>query len=180
MKNINLNDIILVLGAAGVAYGIYANHRMQKVSERLDKSVEQLSGSMEIDISDALINEAVDKAVDREVSSGVTSATNKAIKSIESDIHKEVKDAVRAHYDDLKADVSKEMRKQVANIDIQELRKEVVREAKERAAEKFNENLDGILEKFNGELDSVSKIYRSISNSITGSNTGKEMRFTIS
>lgn len=167
MKGLNVNDLLLIAGAAGIAYAIYASNKMDKLCKKIDKSVDDISSNMEVDISDALIDAAVEKAVEREVYQAVKKATGKAVKDIESDISKDVKAAVKEHYANLKDDVAKEMHKQVGEIDIREIREDVVEKAKKQLAEKFDDNLDGLLDKFNGELDNVSKIYRSIARNMT-------------
>ena len=45
--------------------------------------------------------------------------------------------------------------------------------AEQKIVDKFDDNLDDLLDKFNGKLDDVSKIYRSIANTIS-SNREKE------
>lgn len=178
MRNSNLNDLVLLFGIAGFAYAVYTSHKMTNVCKKIDKSIDDISLNLDVDLSESVVNAAVEKAVDREAHQAVRKATEKAIKDIENDIHKEVKSAVQAHYSSLKDDVAKEMRRQVGDIDIREIREDVIDKAKEQLAAKFDDNLDGLLDKFNGDLNNVSKIYNSIARSMTN-DSDKGMTFRI-
>ena len=179
MKGRDLNDVIVVLGAASIAYALYTNHKMKSICAKLDKSIDEVASNIKVDISDVIIDSAVEKAVEKEAGVAVKRATDKAVRDIEGDISKEVKLAVREHYSDLKEDVAKEMRKKVGEIDVTEIKEEVVEKAKNQLAEKFDGSLDGLLDKFNGDLDNVSKIYRSIAKSITNNESDRGMTFRI-
>ena len=88
------------------------------------------------------------------------------ISDIETRIKMDVASAISAEQTKIQESVKKEIEKKVSRIDIDDLRREVVAEAKEAAAEKLDGSLDDILEKFNDELHSVSKIYSSIAKAI--------------
>lgn len=174
----NANDLVLLLGIAGIAYGLYTSHKMKNICSKLDKSIDDVASSVNVDISEVLIDAAVEKAVEKEAAVAVKRSTEKAVKDIESDISKEVKTAVREHYSNLKEDVAREMRKQVGEIDIREIREDVVDKAKEQLAAKFDNSLDDLLEKYNKDLANVSKIYSSIAGSL-GNNSSNGMTFRI-
>lgn len=178
MDNKLVRDLAVIFGIGCLGYAMYTTAKMSMVAKKLDKTIDDLSKDITVDLPDRIVEKAVDKAVDREARRAVTEATSKAVKSITNDIHKEVKNAVDTAYTDLKDDVSKEMKRQVEKIDISDLRKEVVKAAKERVAEKFDDDLDEILNKYNADLSNVSKIYKSIADKMTGNNDN-EMIFKI-
>ena len=173
MKN-NFDMIVglggFIVGFIGIGYAIGARKRMNDICAKIDKSLDEISNGMEIDIPQSVIDKAVDKAVDREVGKAVEKAATTAANDVKQDIYKEVKQAVNESYSDVKASVTEELRRQVAKVDISEARREVIREAKETAADKFDSNLNDILEKFNGDLNNISFIYKSIANAITKDN----------
>lgn len=179
MKGRDFNDLVFVLGVAGIAYAFYTTHKMKSICAKLDKSIDDVASSVKVDISDVVIDAAVEKAVEKEAGVAVKRATDKAVKDVEGDISKQVKTAVREHYSDLKEEVAKEMRKKVGEIDITEIKEEVVEKAKIQVAEKFDGNLDSLLDKFNGDLDNVSKIYRSIAKTISNSDADKGLTFRV-
>lgn len=173
------NDIISVLlgiaGLVGVGYAIGTHTKLAKVSERLDKGIEELADDMEFDIPDELVNKAIEKAVKDETQKAVAKATNAAIDTLKMEIRAKVSTAINEEYDNLKDSVLKEITDQSSKIDSNRVRRSVEEAAKKAALEKFDDNLDDILEKFNDNLTNTSKIYSSIRDAITkSSDTGRE------
>lgn len=174
-KNDFINYLFGAAGLIGVGYGICAHTKLSKVSNRLDKSINDLADGTDIDIPEELVNKAVEKAVQAEAKRAVERATNESIATLKEDIHSEVTKEVNREYDDLKAAVLKEITASAAKIDTARVRRDVEEAAKEAALEKFDDNLDDILEKFNENLDNTSRIYSSIRETLTkSSNSGKE------
>ena len=89
-------------------------------------------------------------------------ASASAVNQVRDIIRTEVKSAVDKAYADVKKSVAEELRRQVADIDISDVKEEVVERAKDKAAEKFESALDGVLNNFNDNLQNVAKIYSSI------------------
>lgn len=178
MDNRLVRDLAVIFGIGCFGYAMYTTAKMSLVAKKLDTTIDNLSKDITVDLPDRIVEKAVDKAVDREAHRAVSEAANKTVKTITNDIHKEVKNAVNTAYSDLKDDVSKEMKRQVEKIDISDLRKDVIKAAKERVAEKFDDDLDEILNKYNTDLSNVSKIYKSIADKMTGNNDN-EMIFKI-
>ncbi len=170
----------VIFGVAAVGYSMYVNAKMQKLSNKIGESIDKMSKDIDVNVPDILVEKAVEKAVDREVGRTVNYATSQLTKDIRSDIRKEVKETVQSIYSDIKRDVVKEVERQVGNIDISSVRKEVVEKGKQAALEKLNNSLDEILDKFNQDLHNVSKIYESIANRMSKDNNEKEMVFKIS
>lgn len=176
--NILVGIVGCCVGLLGVGYAIGTKKKLNDISDKIGASLDQLSDATEVDIPEWMIDKAVEKAVDREVTYSVKKAVDSAVNEVKRDIHREVKESVKAAYADTKSEVTKELKKQVSNVDISEARKEVVAEAKKEAAEKFDSNLEEILEKFNSDLENVSKIYKSITNAIT-KESNKNVTFSL-
>ena len=156
----------ICIGFIGVGYAFGARKKLNDISDKLDKSIDELSDNVSVDIPDCMIDRAVEQAVEREAKTAVKTATDRVVSDLESKIKMEVSSAVADERTKIQESVKKEIEKKVSRIDIDDLRREVVAEAKEAAAEKLNGSLDDILEKFNDELHSVSKIYSSIAKAI--------------
>lgn len=154
------------IGMIGVGYALGTRKKMNGICDKLDTSIDELSGNIAVSIPEHLIEKAVDQAVTRETEYEVKQATNRVVKDIEGEIKTEVSSAVSYERSRIHESVKKEIEKKVSNIDISSLKREVVDEAKEAAAEKLDSSLDDILEKFNDELHNVSKIYNSIAKAI--------------
>lgn len=163
-----------LFGVVGVGAGLLALNyifstfeKMHRISKKLDSTIDDMAESTEIDISERLVASAVDKAVEKEVGRAVKCAVDDVIRTVKNDIRTEVKTSVNAVYFDIKASVTKEVSRQVGEIDIDDIREDVIERAKEAVLEKFDGSLDDILTKFNGDLDNVNKIYSSIARAIT-------------
>ena len=173
-KNDFINYLFGAAGLIGVGYSICAYMKFSKVSNRLDKSINDLADGMDIDIPEELVNKAVEKAVQAEAKRAVERATNETISAMKNDIHIKVQKEVDNEYESIKDSVLKEITVSASKIDAVKVRRDVEEAAKEAALDKFNDNLDDILEKFNESLNNTSKIYSSIRDAITrDSSSGK-------
>lgn len=161
------NIIIGAVGLMGLGYGIAMHTKMAKVSERLDKGINDLADNTEIDIPEELVNKAVEKAVTTEAKKVVEKATTEALAELKCDIRDAVTAAVDKEYEGIKETVLKKATEEAAKIDSARVRRDVEKAAYNVAMEKFNGNLDDILGKFNDNLNNVSKIYSSMATAAT-------------
>lgn len=169
--NNKFDGIVGLLGVAagliGVGYALGTHSKMAKISENLDRSIEELASNNPVDIPNDMIERAVEKAVAYEVKQAVGKTTDRIIVDVKKDIHKQVSDAVESEYSNIKDTVLKELTDEAAKIDARRVRADVEKAAKEHALEKFDDNLDDILENFNDQLKNTSKIYTSIADTMT-------------
>ena len=171
-----VSTIIGTAGLIGVGYAICANTKLAKVSKRLDETIDKLAEDADVDISEDIIAKAVEKAVEIEAHKAADKAAKDTTRKIEADIHREVTNEVNSRYDDIKSVVLKEISASAAKIDVDRVRRDVEKEAKEVALKKFDVNLDDILEKFNDSLDNTTRIYASIREALTkDTNSGREI-----
>lgn len=154
-------------GLIGVGYALGTRSKMAKISDKLDRSIEELASNTPVDIPDDMIERVVEKAVAYEVKQAVGKTTDRIIVDVKRDIHKQVSNAVESEYSNIKDVVLKELTEEAAKIDTKRVRADVEKAAKELALEKFDDNLEGILENFNNQLKSTSKIYTSIADTMT-------------
>lgn len=173
-KNDVFSIIFGIAGLVGIGYAIGTHTKMAKISERLDKNINDLADNMEFDIPEKLIEKAVDEAAKNEARRAVEAATREAINQVKNDIHTKIQSEVDKEYDSIKDSVLNEITVSASKIDASKVRKDVEEAAKKAALEKFDDNLDDILEKFNKDLDNTSKIYGSIREALTkNSNSSK-------
>jgi hypothetical protein len=156
------------IGLVGVGYAIGTRSKMARISENLNRSIDELASQMPVDIPNDMIQRATEKAVAYEVKKTVGKATDGIMVEIKRDIHKQVSDAVESEYSNVKGTVLDELVNAASKIDVGRVRSDVEKAAKEHALQKFDANLDGILENFNDQLKNTSKIYTSIADSMTG------------
>lgn len=175
----NSNDIFCILfgiaGLVGIGYAVGTHTKLSKVSERLEKGIDDIANDMEFDIPEELVNMAINKAVQTEAKKAVELTARESISELKREIHSQVFTAINNEYGNLKDSVLKEITTEAAKIDVSRVRRDVEKSAEEAALRKFNDNLDDILEKFNDSLDSTSRIYSSIRDAMTKrSDSGKE------
>lgn len=158
----------IAVGLVGVGYALGTRSKMAKISDNLERSIDELASKTPVDIPNDMIQRAVEKAVAHEVKVAVGKATDVVSLEIKRDIRKQVSDAVESEYSNIKDAVLEELVKEAANIDAKRVRVDVEKAAKEHVLEKFDGNLDNILENFNDQLKNTSKIYTSIADAMTG------------
>lgn len=159
------------IGLIGIGYGVAMHSKMAKVSENLDRSIEELASQMPINIPDSVIERAVEKTVENEVKQAVTRAANSAVSEVKCDIHRQVRSAVENEYSTIKSTVLKEITDEAAKIDVTRVRSDIENAAKKKALDKFDDSLNEITEEYKGYLSSVSRIGRTFADAITQPNS---------
>lgn len=157
------------VGLIGIGYAMGTHSKMAKISENLDRSIDELAGKTPIDIPEDIITRAMEKSVAYEVKHFVGKATDAIIADIKRDIHKQVTDVVEGEYSNIKGRVLDELTDAASKIDVKRVRSDVERAAKDRALEKFEDNLDDILDDYKNNLNNVTKIYKSFADAATPS-----------
>lgn len=177
-KDVIIGGLGFVAGLLGLGYGVAMHTKLAKVSERLDKSINDLADNMEIDIPESLVDKAVEKAVTTEAKKAVEKATTEALAELKRDIQRNVSAVVDKEYESIKDTVLKKATEEAAKIDSARVRKDIEKAAYNAAMEKFNDNLDDHLSKFNDNLNNLSKIYSSMA-SVATRNPDKEVVFKL-
>lgn len=165
------NEMILgSLIIGGIGYCAYSASKMNDMRKELFDKVGNLSDAVDVDISEALIEKAVDAAVKREADRKVSAATQKVVSNVTADIQSKVSKAVNDQYKDLKWDVEKELKKKVGSINVSSIREDVLREAKrdaisnfkndiseirDDAKERYEDAVDDAIDEFKDKLDDV-------------------------
>ena len=160
----------VTIGLIGFGYAMGTHSKMAKISDNLNRSIDELASNTPINIPDDMVERAVEKAVAAEVKQAVSKTTDRIIVDVKRDIHRQVSDAVESEYSNLKESVLKELTEEASKIDARRVRADVEKAAKERALEKFDNNLDEITEEYKGYLSSVSKIGKTFADAITQPN----------
>ena len=142
--------------------------------------------------------EMVDKAVDDAVREKTTKAVNRAIEDAKCSIRRDAYNAIdartsetiRALESETRGKVAESLQKKAENIDITNLRKEVRDSAARAVAGKFSGELDdiikdcqkkmnGLIDTCNDKLESISNIYSSIEDRLTGKDKSKNITFKV-
>ena len=168
------NTILGIAGAAGITYAITMHTKYAKVGERLDVALNDLAGSIEIDVSDVIINQAVEKAVNTAVKDAITKATNEAVAEVRTDIRRKVGEAVNKEYESVKDSVLSEITTAAAKIDVEKVQKSIEEKAEKIALKDFEAKLDGVVEKFKNDWNTAAKVCSTIQNMSGGYGSGRD------
>jgi len=156
-----LSIVGISLGLISIGYSFYNQAKLERTL------INKMADGITLDISDTMMNEAVNVAVEKEVAKAVKNISREISYTARTDIHNAVKAEVDLAQSSIVSSVSDEIAEQVADIDLRKLKEEVREKAKEMVVAKFDDNLDSILDDFKERLSSISKIYGSIADGIT-------------
>lgn len=161
-----LSIVSIALSAVAIGYTFLVQRKTDKVYSLIEKAIDDVSKDIPVDVSEAIVERAVEKAANRKIERAIDRASEETIEFINRNISQRVGSAIHKQYAELKDSVSSEIAKQVADIDISKLKRDVEQKAKEAIVEKFDGKLDSLLDDFNQNLSNVSKIYSSIAESM--------------
>lgn len=179
IMNIDFDTVIGLAGVAvglfGIGYAIGANKKLKDVSEVVGKSVDSMIADGKVDIPKELINETikeqVSSKVDIEVQRKVKAACDNIVFDVKTSMYNKISDAaekaVSSTYQSMEVEAKERIRKELRNIDVSALKREVKAEAKDAVAEKLQASMDDILETYNSNLANVQNIYSSIAKSMS-------------
>lgn len=163
---------ILAIGCVGIGYGLKCRKQLNELSDKIDKSIDEIEKGTIIDVSEDIVEKAVNDAVAKKTSDAVNKCVSRVIVDVDKDLHNQVKNAVTKKYESMEASVTREIEKQIKEIDIDSVKDEVIVKAKEAASEKFNDSLDDVLNEFKERLNSITKVYKSIEDAIGSKASG--------
>ena len=168
--NLTKNDILSGLIATGfvvtICYAIDSTNKLRTISDRLNMSVEDLVDGVNIDISEKLVKEAVEAEVKKEAKYQVEKAASKAAGDVVASYKSEIRNVVEDEFEKQKGEVAKSLKRKIDDIDIRELKRDVVREAKADCANKLKKDLEEISDKYTDQIESMTSIYSTIASKI--------------
>ena len=163
---------LLVVGAGlsvvSIIFTSKANKKLNKTCDAIGTKVDEICDDVEIDISEEIVEEAVKVAAARYARNAVEGINKELLKDAKNQISAAVKTSVDMAYQNIKTGIKEELARQVNNVDISGIKKQVIEEASEKAKEKFSNELDSIAARFSSDLESSSKIYKTIADKLGG------------
>lgn len=161
----------LATGISGMIFSAMSMLRMKRILKPFQLSLEELD---KIDMHDViakkitdelveeLTKEKIEQELERKVPQYISSEVKSAMKDIRKDFSDKVQREINDQYDDIKTEVREAVKSKVGAIDISDVKKQVILEAKAEAVSKFKRDLDNVLDDYNNQLEDVGKIYTSI------------------
>ena len=154
MKDNNFEFIFglggFVVGLIGLGYAYGSRKRLNGICDKLDSTIDNVSKSIDVDVPDYIVQEAIDKAVERRVQQETINAVRKISKKIEDDIDLKVRTEIDVRSSTIRQEVKNKIAEEVAKIS-----------------------------EFNNNLEHVSKIYSSIADKMAGIGSNKDFKISL-
>lgn len=171
-ESVDLKTLVLgCLAGAGLIFGLCGFLETRRMARVFNEGVDKVRNLTSVDVSHTIVEEAVKKAADKETARAVNQIINRSRDMMQLEISQKVQTAVHEQYGALGKAVKEALTKKASEIDIFQLREEVIEKAKEQIAEQFEGKLDSLLDDYNQNLANVGKIYQSIANSMGAEKT---------
>lgn len=177
MNKTEIGISIIAMVAVGIAtlFG-FSVHETRQVNKKIGKAAEDLKNASVKDISDAMVQQAIEKAAEQAVSVNVATDNYIILSKAKSSLESQISELVKERYGDAVREVSERIAAQAAKIDDPEALKKAVRsraedilvrqfknelddlkdraeDTIERAVSTYEDKLDDIAEKFEDKLD---------------------------
>lgn len=151
---------LMAFGAFGTIYAVCTNKKLDKVCEKLNRTVDDFVDSdVDIPVPDSMIEKSIEKAVDVKINSAVSTAVNKTRDSITSKMSELIKPIIDSQYTNIEKQVSDRINAEVMNIDMEQFKADIRKDARKKLVKKFDGVLDDLVTKFSDSLDSTTSTY---------------------
>lgn len=138
-----LSSLYILGGGILLACG-YVGSKLRVLTKQIDSSVEDLSKKTAIDISQQLVDSAVKKAINDYAEKAAKDISDTLTSSLDKKINTTVKDTVASLKKEAVDTLSTRMNSALADISDSEVRKEIVEQAKNVLAKRFEKDLADI------------------------------------
>lgn len=170
---------VLVAGAVVVAVGsatmtIVNFIQDAKTRKSLRRGIEKVEELSDNQIADAMIEKAVAKSADRKVDRYMADTEDAVLRTARKDLEIQARNAVVNAANEIRESTSVEISRQVAMLDIEQLKKRVCDKAEEDVLKKFDHCLDDSLKKFQDQLENTRKIYEGITRAMAEKKEGEQ------
>ena len=85
---------IMAIGCIGIGYGLKCRKEMKELAEKIDKSIDEIEKGTIVDVSEDIVEKAVNEAVAKKTTEAVNKCVSRVIVDVEKDLHSQVKSAV--------------------------------------------------------------------------------------
>lgn len=171
--------MVLAIGAIGLAAASAVMStvdmiRNAKARNALRKGIEKVEELSDNQIADAMIEKAVAKSADRKVDRYMADTEDAVLRTARKDLEIQARNAVVNAANEIRESTSTEIARQVAMLDIEQLKKRVCDQAEKDVLKKFDHCLDESLKKFQDQLDNTRKIYEGLTRAMAEKKEGEQ------
>lgn len=171
--------MVLAIGAIGLAAASAVMStvdmiRNSKARNALRKGIEKVEELSDNQIADAMIEKAIAKSADRKVDRYMADTEDAVLRTARKDLEIQARNAVVNAADEIRESASTEIARQVALLDIEQLKRRVCDQAEKDVLKKFDHCLDDSLKKFQDQLDNTRKIYEGLTRAMAEKKEGEQ------
>lgn len=175
----NTKLVVVLVGTATVAVlsGVAAvanTIRTNRIVRKLTKAIGKVEEATDDKITDAVVEKAINRAADKHVDKHMQNTESEVVKAADRNLDIQAKNAVNACARDMRKQVAEKISQQAADLDIEDLKKEIRDQAERHVIKKLDGVLDDSAKKFQDQLDSTQKIFNGISRAMLEKEKEKE------
>ena len=141
-------------------------HEVRKSKNMIDFAVKDASELVNIEVSDALIEEAVKNAANCQIRKSVQAAADEASRQIRDETSAQVEEAVRDARRQISDSVSNKLEEECRKINEHEIMKEIRDKAADKLADKLDKNLDTITDEYSKNLSNMGRVYEALADKL--------------
>ena len=148
----------------GVTIGgaAFCIHEVRKSRDILSFAVNRIGDNVSVEVSQDLINLAVDRAANKQIGRAVQEVVREKKEAIQADTREEVEERVRDVRHQITEKVTEKVAEECKKINEQDMMKEIRDRATDKLAEKLDKNLDAITDEYTKNLSNMGKVYEAL------------------
>lgn len=134
---------------------------VSEIKDTLKRKVDGIASSLNVDIPDDIVEQALRKAADNEASAKIASSSRKIMDEYSVAIRSEVRKSVDLAYANTKLDVKTELERQIGKIDISGIKREFVNEAERKVKDELEKAIKDAKDELEEAVDKAKEDIKS-------------------
>ena len=151
---------------AAIGGAAFCIHEVRKSRDILRFAVSNIGDGVNVEVSQDLINVAVDRAANKQVGKAVQEVVNEKKRLIQEQTREEVEERVRDVRHQITEKITEKVAEECKKINEHDMMKEIRDGATEKLAEKLDKNLDAITDEYTKNLSNMGKVYEALADKL--------------
>jgi len=161
-ENLGLIAALVGIGISfiSVVIDIVHGRKIKKVAGTINKTVDELSREdFGVEIAKEFVEAAATRHTERRVDDMLPGVKADALRSARETFRASVNDEINKLYPDTRNELKRALKERIGNIDISDIKREVIEDAKDAAMSRFNDDLDRVVQKYVDRLDDAGDVW---------------------
>lgn len=141
-------------------------YETRKSRSMMEFAVNKIGESVDVEISQDLIDTAVAKATNAQINKTVKAAVDRDWRDIQAETKKRIEEAVKNDREKIAGEVADAMAKECEKIHKADILNDIREKAKDALAEKLDEKLDDITDEYSRNLSNMGKVYEALADKL--------------